>query len=40
VEGPKAIHEELEFNLVIEDPTGGMPVVVSGSIDRIDPLLR
>ena len=34
----EAIHEELEFNLVIEDPAGGAPVVVYGSIDRIDRL--
>ncbi len=26
------------FDLVIEDPAGGAPVVVSGSIDRIDRL--
>jgi RecB family exonuclease len=34
----KAEQEELEFELVIEDPAGGPPVVISGSIDRIDRL--
>ena len=34
----EAIAEELVFDLVIEDPDGGLPVVVSGSIDRIDRL--
>ncbi len=30
--------EELKFELVIEDPSGAPPVVVTGSIDRIDRL--
>ena len=34
----EAIAEELEFELVIEDPSGAPPVVVTGSIDRIDRL--
>jgi superfamily I DNA/RNA helicase/RecB family exonuclease len=34
----EAIHEELEFDLAIEDPAGGVPVIVHGSIDRIDRL--
>jgi DNA helicase-2/ATP-dependent DNA helicase PcrA len=34
----EAIAEELEFNLVIEDPNGGAPVTVYGTIDRIDRL--
>ena len=34
----EAIHEELSFELVIEDPTGAPPVIVHGSIDRIDRL--
>ena len=35
----QAEHEELPFELVIEDPAGVPPVVVTGSIDRIDRLL-
>ena len=34
----EAIHEEKTFDLVIDDPTGGPPVIVYGSIDRIDRL--
>ena len=34
----QAIAEEQTFDLVIEDPGGGTPVIVSGSIDRIDRL--
>jgi len=34
----EAEHEELRFELVIEDPSGAPPVVVTGSIDRIDRL--
>ena len=34
----EAIAEELPFELVLEDPDGGAPVVVRGSIDRIDRL--
>lgn len=34
----EAIAEEQDFDLVIEDPDGGVPVVVTGSIDRIDRL--
>lgn len=34
----EAIAEELEFELVIEDPSGAPPVVIGGSIDRIDRL--
>ena len=34
----EAIVEELNFELVIEDPSGAPPVVVTGSIDRIDRL--
>jgi RecB family exonuclease len=34
----EALHEELKFELVIEDPSGAPPVVVTGSIDRIDRL--
>ncbi len=34
----EAIAEELPFELVIEDPSGAPPVLVSGSIDRIDRL--
>lgn len=32
----EAIEEELPFELVLEDPSGAPPVVVTGSIDRID----
>ena len=34
----QAIAEEQGFDLVIEDPDGGAPVVITGSIDRIDRL--
>ncbi|HEY7937880.1 MAG TPA: ATP-dependent DNA helicase [Candidatus Limnocylindrales bacterium] len=34
----EAIHEELEFSLAIEPGDGSSPVIVSGSIDRIDRL--
>ncbi|MDQ6682703.1 MAG: PD-(D/E)XK nuclease family protein, partial [Chloroflexota bacterium] len=34
----EAIAEELPFELVIEDPSGAPPVLVTGSIDRIDRL--
>jgi len=34
----EAIEEERQFELVIEDPSGAPPVVVTGSIDRIDRL--
>ena len=34
----EAIVEEQKFELVIEDPSGAPPVVVTGSIDRIDRL--
>ncbi|MEO6197375.1 MAG: PD-(D/E)XK nuclease family protein, partial [Dehalococcoidia bacterium] len=34
----EAIHEEKTFDLVIDDPAGGPPVSVYGSIDRIDRL--
>ena len=34
----EAIEEERKFELVIEDPSGAPPVVVTGSIDRIDRL--
>ena len=34
----QAIHEELEFNLAIDPGDGGPPVMVGGSIDRIDRL--
>jgi RecB family exonuclease len=34
----EAIAEELSFELVLEDPDGGEPVVVGGDIDRIDRL--
>jgi DNA helicase-2/ATP-dependent DNA helicase PcrA len=34
----RAEHEELTFQLVIDDPAGGPAVIVTGSIDRIDRL--
>ena len=34
----EAEHEELKFELIIEDPSGAPPVVIVGSIDRIDRL--
>jgi DNA helicase-2/ATP-dependent DNA helicase PcrA len=34
----EALREEERFELVIEDPSGGPPVVIHGSIDRIDRL--
>jgi putative RecB family exonuclease len=34
----EAIEEELAFELVLEDPNGGAPIVVYGSIDRLDRL--
>jgi len=34
----QAIHEELEFNLALQPGDGSAPVVVGGSIDRIDRL--
>jgi len=34
----EAIEEERRFELVIEDPSGAPPVLVTGSIDRIDRL--
>jgi len=35
----EAIEEERRFELVTEDPSGALPVVVTGSINRIDCLL-
>jgi RecB family exonuclease len=34
----EALHEELEFELTLEPDDGGVPVVITGSIDRIDRL--